>query len=86
MCSHESFTLLRLLVVADPDPTAIARVVERFQNLNVILRRVSAEFATDDRLHIEVDVYGLTEEQISIVAGKIGEAVSVHQAYWHRLT
>jgi hypothetical protein len=31
MCSHESFTLLRLLVVADPDPTAIGRVIERFQ-------------------------------------------------------
>ena len=83
MYSHETFPLLRLRVVADADPTAIGRVIERFQNLNVVPRRVSAEFATDDRLHIEVDVFGLTEEQISFVTRKIGQAVSIHQAHWH---
>jgi hypothetical protein len=85
MCSHESFSLLRLRVVADADPSAIGRVIERFQNLNVVPRRISAEFATNDLLHIEVDVFGLTEEQISIMAGKIGEAVSVYHTHWHRL-
>src|SRR5580700_7167009 len=85
MCSQESFSLLRLRVVADADPTAIGRIIERFQNLNVVPRRVSAEFASNDLLHVEVDVFGLTEEQISLVAGKIGQAVSIYYAHWHRL-
>ena len=85
MCSHEFFSLLRLRVVADADPIAIGRVIERFQNINVIPRRISAEFATNDRLHIEVDVFGLSEEQLSLMASKIGEAPCIHHAHWHRL-
>jgi hypothetical protein len=72
-------------VVADADSLAVICVVQRFHNLNVVPRRISAEFGTDDRLHIEVDVIGLTEEQLALVAGKIGEAPSIHQAYWHRI-
>jgi hypothetical protein len=85
MCSQESFSLLRLRVVADADPTAIGRIIERFQNLNIVPRRVSAEFASNDLLHVEVDVFGLTEEQISLIAGKIGQAVSIYHAHWYRL-
>ena len=85
MWPHESFPVLRLRVVTDADPTAIGRVVERFQNLNVVPRRISAEFASNDLLHIEVDVFGLTEEQLSLVASKIGEGVSVYHAHWHPL-
>ncbi len=54
--------LFRLRVVADTDPGAIARVVERFQNLNVLPRRISAEFGIDQIIHIEVDVFGMPEE------------------------
>jgi hypothetical protein len=86
MCSPESFSLLRLRVLADADPTAIGRVIERFQNLNVLPRRISAEFTTDDRLHIEVDVCGMTAEQLSLIAGKIGQSPSIHHARWHRVT
>jgi hypothetical protein len=85
MCSHKSFSLLRFRVVADADPNAIGRVIERFQNLNIVPRRISAEFATNDLLHIEVDIFGLTEDQISLVANKIREAVSIHNAHWHLL-
>jgi len=35
--------------------------------------RISAEFASNDLLHIEVEIFGLTEEQISLVADKIGQ-------------
>jgi hypothetical protein len=59
--------------------------VQRFQNLNVVPRRISAEFSTNDLLHIEVDVFGLTDEQLSLVAGKIGQAVSICHVHWHRL-
>jgi hypothetical protein len=53
--SCEEFSLWRLRVVADADPGALARVLERFQNLNVLPRRVIADLATTGVFHIEVD-------------------------------
>jgi hypothetical protein len=84
MCSQE-LSLWRLRVVADADPGTIARVIERFQNLNVLPRRVIAEFATNDTLHIQVDVCGLPEEQLRLIAAKIGQSLSVTYAHWHRV-
>jgi hypothetical protein len=78
-------SLLRLRVIADADPGAIARVIERFQNLNCVPRRVIAEFGTDDKIHIQVDVCGMTETQLAIIAQKVGQAASIVGAYWHRL-
>jgi hypothetical protein len=75
----------RLQVVADADPGAIARVVERFQHLNIIPRRLTAEFASNDVLHIAVDVCGISEEQLALIVGKIRQATCVVNAYWHRL-
>jgi hypothetical protein len=62
--SSATVSLFRLQVLADADPGAIARVIERFQNLNVLPRRVIAEFGIDETIHIQVDVCGLPEEQI----------------------
>jgi (p)ppGpp synthase/HD superfamily hydrolase len=85
METHQPYSRRRLQVVADADPGALARVVERLQNLNIIPRRVSAEFASNDILHIEVDVCGLPDEQLALIAGKIRQAACVVNAYWHRL-
>ena len=79
------FPLLRLRVAADADPGALARVLERFQNLNVLPRRIVAEFGTNDLLHIQVNVFGLTEERLTLIAAKIGQVPSIVHAYWHRL-
>src|SRR5580704_12202074 len=67
---HEQdfISLLRLRVVADSDPAAIGAVIQRFQNLNIVPRRMSAEFGIDDRLHIEVDVCGVSTEQLSAIS------------------
>jgi hypothetical protein len=78
-------SLFRLQVVANADPGALARVIERFQNLNILPRRVIAEFGINETIHIQVDVCGMPEEQIKIVAAKIGQAPSVVNAYWHRV-
>jgi len=67
------------------DGEFIARVIERFQNLNVLPRRVIAEFGIDATIHIQVDVCGLPEEQLKIIAAKIGSAASIVSAHWHRL-
>jgi hypothetical protein len=85
MDSPQPYSRRRLRVVADADPGAIARVVERFQNLNIIPRRVCAEFASNDVLHIAVDVCGIPDEQLRLIAGKIRQAPCVVNAYWHRL-
>jgi hypothetical protein len=85
MSSPEVYSRRRLQVVADADPGAIARVLERFQNLNIIPRRVTAEFASNDVLHIEVDVCGLPEKQLALIAGKIRQAPCIVNAYWHQI-
>ena len=80
MNSPQPYSRRRLQVVADADPGAIARVVERFQNLNIIPRRVSAEFSSNDILHIEVDVCGLPAEQLALIAAKIRQAPCIVNA------
>jgi hypothetical protein len=78
-------SLFRLRVIADADPGAVARVMERFQNINVLPRRVIAEFGINETIHIQVDVCGIAEEQLKTVAVKIAQATSIVSAYWHRL-
>lgn len=85
MDSPLTFSRRRLQVVADADPGAIARVVERFQNLNIIPRRVIAEFSSTDLLHIEVDICGVPDEQLMLIVAKIRQATSVVNAYWYPL-
>lgn len=84
MDSPQLYSRRRLQVVADADPGAIARVVERFQNLNIIPRRVSAEFSSNDLLHIEVDVCGIPDEQLALIEAKIRQSPCIVNAYWHR--
>jgi hypothetical protein len=43
------------------DPGALARVLERFQNLNIVPRRIIAKFGINETLHIPVDFFGLPE-------------------------
>jgi hypothetical protein len=85
MCSQQNFSFLRLRVVADADPGAVALVANHFRNLNVLPRRLLAEFGTNDIVHIEVDVFGLPEDQLALIAAKIREAPSTVNAYWHHL-
>jgi hypothetical protein len=83
--SSDECPVLRLRVVADTEPGVIGLVADRFRNLNVLPRRLLAEFGTDDRLHIEVDVGGMTEDQLSLIAKKIAQSPSVHRTHWHPL-
>ena len=81
----QELSLCRLWVVADADPGALARVLERLQNLNCLPRRVSAELGTDDILHVEVDIAGLSAERLTLMAAKIAQAPCIVNAYWHWL-
>jgi hypothetical protein len=83
MGNVESFSLLRLRVVAEADAGVLMRVLERFQNLGVLPRRVIAEFSSADSLNIQLDVAGLEEARLSLIAAKLGEMPCVTQAYWH---
>jgi hypothetical protein len=81
----QSLSLCRLRVTADADPGVVARVVERFQNLNVLPRRVLAESDINNRFSIEVDVLGMPTAQMMLVAAKLRQNASVLNVHWHRL-
>jgi hypothetical protein len=76
---------LCLRVCADADPGALARILICFQTLNVVPRRVLAELGTTGTLHVRIDITGLTERHLSLIAAKVGQVPSVGNAYWHRL-
>jgi len=82
--SSSDWPVLTLRVAADADPGALARVLERFQNLNVTPRRVVAEWGINATLHVQVDIAGLSEERVSLIAAKLGQVPSIVNAYWHR--
>jgi hypothetical protein len=81
----ETLRPFRLQVVAEADPGALARVLERFQNLNLLPRRVIAEQATNGRVHIAVDVTDLTEPALDLIAAKIAQLPCIINSYWHYL-
>jgi hypothetical protein len=83
--SSATFALLQLRVVSEADPSALVRVLQQFQNLNFVPRRVTAECSTTGVFHVSVDVFGLTEERLNIIAEKVGQVPSVLNAYWCRL-
>jgi hypothetical protein len=77
-----SFSLLRLRVVSEAEPGALVRVLQQFQNLNFVPRRVVAECSTVGVFHVSVDIFGMTEERMTLVTAKINEMTCVHNAYW----
>ena len=79
----ETSALYRLRVTAEADLGALSRVLERFQNLNIVPRRVVAEMGIGDVLYIQVDVSGLPEERITLITAKLNQALSIRDAYWH---
>jgi len=82
--SSQPVSLARLRVTAEADPGVLARVLERFQNLNVVPRRVVAECSAHNVLRIEVDVAGVADDRLTLIVGKVAQATSVLSAFWHR--
>ena len=78
--------LLCLRVATDGDPNVLTRVLGFFSNLNVTPRRVEAEYTSNNLLHIKVDISGLSEDRMTLIAAKVGQNPSVINSYWHRLT
>ena len=82
--AREYVSLLRLHVQAEADPGALLRVLERFQSLNILPCRVSAEIAASETMSIEVDVAGVSESIVSLITAKIGQVPCILEAYWRR--
>ena len=82
--SLPEFSLLRLHVVADAEPGALVRVLERFQNLNVLPRRVIAELGIAGTFHIEVDIGDVSPETMTLIAAKLRQSPIIENAYWCR--
>jgi hypothetical protein len=81
----DSAALLRLRVTAEADLGALARVLERFQNLNVVPRRVIAECGIGDVLHIQVDLLGITEDRLTLITAKLNQGMNILCAHWHHV-
>ena len=82
--SSSDWPVLCLRVAAEADPGALARVLERFQNLNVLPRRVIAEWGIAGTLHVQMDVAGLSEEMLTLITAKLAQVPCILNAYWHR--
>jgi hypothetical protein len=83
--SSPQFALLQLRVVSEADPAALVRVLQHFQNLNFVPRRMVAECSTAGEFHVCVDVFGLTEDRMTLITEKIKQAPFVLNAYWCRV-
>ena len=81
--SSPEFSLLRLRVVADADPAALVGVLQRFQNLNVLPRRVFAELGIAGSIHIEIDIGDVSPETLTLIAEKLRQSLCVANAFWH---
>jgi hypothetical protein len=84
---HKSPTwaVLRLRVTTDGDPSALPKLLSYLTNINVTPRSVSAEFGAAGLMYVAVDVCGLPEARVSLIAAKIAEAPCVLNAHWHHL-
>jgi len=83
--SCDTLTACRLRITAEPDPAVLARVLERFQNLNVLPRRVISEVASTGIVHVQVDVIGISAQTLSLISAKVAQVPCVLNAYWHVL-
>jgi hypothetical protein len=80
--SSPNFSLLQLRVVSEADPAALVRVLQYFQSLNFVPRRVVAECSTLGEFHVCVDIFGLTEDRLTLITEKIKQVPCVLNAYW----
>jgi hypothetical protein len=84
MSFSPEWQVFHLRVAAEADPGVLARVLERFQNLNFVPRKVLAEWGVNGVLHIDVLIAGLPEHTVDLITAKLGQVPSILSAYWHR--
>jgi hypothetical protein len=74
----------RVRATAEADPGALPRLLARFQNLNLLPRRVLAEHSSTGHLHVEIDVAAIPEATVQLIVTKIREMPSILDAHWCR--
>jgi hypothetical protein len=82
--SADSIQVLCLSVTAEADPAVLSRLLGNFQQLNVVPRRVIAEVGCEGLLHVRIDVAGLPEARLTVLAAKLDQIPTVIRAYWYR--
>lgn len=83
--SNTVLSVCRLRVLTEDNPGALARVLERFQNLNILPRRIVAETGSHGAVHVAIDVSGVPEDTLSLITAKIAQVACVLEASWHRV-
>jgi hypothetical protein len=80
---HTLSQRLCLRVTAENEPSALIRVLQCFQQLNLLPQRVSAESATTNLLHIEVHLTGISPGRLSLITAKIAQFPPILNAHWY---
>jgi hypothetical protein len=79
-----NWSRMTLRVTTDGDPSSLTRVLGYFHNLNITPNRVLAEFASNELLHLQIDVTGVSEKRLTLIAAKAAQIPCVLKAFWHR--
>lgn len=80
----DQLSVSQLRVVTRADPTVLMLVLQQLLEDEVIPRRVLAECCTDGRLHVQVDVSGLSDGHLSSLVSRIEQFPAVLTAFWAR--
>lgn len=72
--SSENGSVLQIKVIVELDPGAVIRVLQHFQERNVVPRRVSAQSLGTEYIQVEFEVAGLAVEAVHQIVSKIRSA------------
>jgi hypothetical protein len=78
-------TLMQVRIRAEAETGVLARILGQFQNCGTLPRRVVAEFASNELVHIQIDIAGLSKERMALIVAKLNELTSIFEARWHFL-
>lgn len=74
-----------LSVSAERDPSMLVRVLTYFLILNILPRKVVAEFNAEEMQLIRIEANDITAKQVSVIAAKINQLPTVESVHWCQL-
>jgi hypothetical protein len=80
-----AFALMQVRVRAEAELGILPRILGQFQTCGALPRRVIAEYASNELVHIQIDIAGLSRERMTLIVAKLNELTSVFEARWHCL-
>ena len=85
MRAEVAHALMQVRIRAEAESGILPRILGQFQNCGTLPRRVVAEYASNELVHIQIDIAGLSKERMSLIVAKLNELTCVFEARWHRV-